>query len=105
MGTLYFSIELWRSYFDIVVFHPLGSSTKPVKFCLELVPPVSANGFDAKRKFFNDVIYKLGLRSLGSAWRRSVRLVCGSRHQWPCTGNVYIHFLLNPSATAPLHPP
>lgn len=35
----------------------------PVKLRLELVPPVSANGIDAERKFFNDVVYKLnGIR-------------------------------------------
>jgi hypothetical protein len=58
VGTLYFAIQLWRTNFDIMMFHS-KIFYMPVKLRLELMPSVCANGFDAERKFFNDIVYKL----------------------------------------------
>ena len=58
MRSFYFSIELWRSRFDIDVSHTIILNM-PMKLGLKLMASVCPNRMDAEREFLNHIINEL----------------------------------------------
>jgi hypothetical protein len=66
MGPLDFSIQLWRSGFDVGVLHAQVCDV-PVEERLELVASVRSYHLDPERKLFDDVVDEVDGIGLGVA--------------------------------------
>jgi len=58
MGSLYLTVQLRRSAFDVGMADALIFDV-PVELCLELMAVIGSDLFDAERELFDDVIDKV----------------------------------------------